>query len=271
MTEKESLTILKIGGSVITEKSKGVFNRAKHQEIERIAREIAKVKNTKDEDLNLILIHGAGSFGHPYVERYDLREKKNIEGIIRTHLACKKLNILFCEQLIRQNLFPYPVHPFSSFRIIDVLEFNPDLFTDAISEGFIPVSHGDMVYNKKRRFFEVLSGDNIVAELAERLRDKFEIRIGMATDTDGVVFEGKVLGEIRDSVLLDSISNSANLSEMESVKSDVTGGMAGKIKSLERVAEFSEITIFNGIKEGNIQSFLKGENIGTRIKLGEVR
>lgn len=254
------ITLLKIGGSVITEKSKGVFDRPRHQEIERIAREIASAGFE-----NLILVHGVGSFGHPYVEKFALREKKNVEGIVRTHLACKKLNLLFCDQLLRRNVFPFPIHPFSSFKIDEKLEFSTELFTDPISEGFIPVSHGDMVYNRKRRFFEVLSGDAIISELAERFKD-YKLRIGVAVDTDGVFIGGKVLKEIKDIELLKSPENSS----IER-KSDVTGGMVGKLKSLAKAAKFAEILIFNGLKEGNIQKFLKGESIGTKIKLGEIR
>jgi isopentenyl phosphate kinase len=254
------LTLLKIGGSIITEKTKGVFDRVRYQEIERIAREIA---NARFE--NLILIHGVGSFGHPYVEKFALREKKNVEGIVRTHLACKKLNLLFCDQLLRQNIFPYPIHPFSSFKMGERLEFPLELFTDAILEGFIPVSHGDMVYNMKKRFFEVLSGDVIISELAERFLD-YRVRIGMAVDIEGVLIGGKVLKEVRDIELLKSLENSSSKR-----KSDVTGGMAGKLQSLVKAAEFAEIWIFNGLKEGNIRKFLEGEGIGTKIRLGEIR
>ncbi len=226
-------TILEIGGSVITEKSKGVFERAKHEESERIAKEVAEAKEV--ENLNLILIHGAGSFGCPHVERYDLKEKRDVEGVIGTHLVCKKPNILVCDQLLRQNLFPYPIHPFLSFRVAETLEFNLDLFTDAISEGFIPISHRDIMYNKKRGFLDVISGDDVVAKLAERLKDGFEIRIGMATDRGGVIYKGKVLKEIRDFELFGSlVSDSTDLTR----KLDVTGGMARKMRSLLKVAGY---------------------------------
>ena len=261
LNKLNKLTLLKIGGSVITEKTKGVFDRAKYQEIERIAREIAAAGVR-----NLILVHGAGSFGHPYVEKYALKEKKDMEGIVRTHLACKKLNLLICDQLLRRNLYPYPIHPFSSFVINEKLEFDVEIFTNALSEGFIPVSHGDMIYNRKRRFFEVLSGDVIISELAEKFKD-LKPRIGFATDTDGVFFEGKVLKEIRDIELLKSLGTKEGAGVG---KSDVTGGMVGKLKSLIGVTEFAEIVVFNGMESGNVRKFLEGESIGTKIRLGEV-
>jgi len=266
MRDMVELTLLKIGGSVITEKSKGVFGRVRYQEMERVAREIAEGKRREivEEEHKLILVHGVGSFGHPCVEKYGLKERSDPEGVIRTHLACKKLNLLFCDQLLRHEVLPYPIHPFSSFKIDEELEFNLEIFTDAIFEGFIPVSHGDMVYNRKKKFFEVLSGDAIISELAKRLRDR-SLRIGLATDIDGVFFEGKVLKEIRDIELLRALKNSGG-----DERSDVTGGMIGKLRSLAAVAEFAEVVIFNGMKDGNITKFLKGENLGTKIRLGDV-
>jgi len=65
-----SLIILKIGGSVITEK--GSVSRAREAEIDRISREIAVFR--KDSDSQLILVHGAGSFGHPHAMKYRLSE-----------------------------------------------------------------------------------------------------------------------------------------------------------------------------------------------------
>ena len=57
------IVILKIGGSVLTDKNK--ISAPKPEEIARMAREISDGKNTK-----LVLIHGAGSFGHHQAKEY---------------------------------------------------------------------------------------------------------------------------------------------------------------------------------------------------------
>jgi len=49
--------ILKIGGSILTDKNREMSARA--DEITRIAREIS---SSRSQDL--VLVHGAGSFGH---------------------------------------------------------------------------------------------------------------------------------------------------------------------------------------------------------------
>ncbi len=67
MSEPRVDVVLKIGGSVITDKKNELAART--QEINRIAQEIQRA------DLrDLIVVHGGGSFGHPYAQRYRLKE-----------------------------------------------------------------------------------------------------------------------------------------------------------------------------------------------------
>src|SRR2546428_13349796 len=61
MQRMDQLTILKIGGSVITDKARECTPDI--SAIQRIADQLS------DYDLPLILIHGGGFFGHPFVPR----------------------------------------------------------------------------------------------------------------------------------------------------------------------------------------------------------
>jgi len=243
------IRILKIGGALITDKSKGVFNVAKHRVIDEICKAISTSKN-------LILVHGAGSFGHPYVEKYRLKEIENLKGVIETHLSCKKLNEIVCSALLKHNVLPFPIHPFSSFRIDEKLVFDFNFIINLINKGFIPITHGDFVYNAKNSRFEVLSGDRIAIELAKQLRIK---RMGFATDVDGIYINNKVVEEINSSNIkevLDKIDFTVS-------KSDVTGGMKGKILNLMELKN-TKVYVFKGSYE-NIRKFLKGKDVGTKI------
>ncbi|MBS7631517.1 amino acid kinase, partial [Candidatus Bathyarchaeota archaeon] len=62
-----SLIILKLGGSVVTEKDKPVTPNKEN--IKRLSREIAEAGEGE-----LILIHGGGSYGHPVADEYNLSE-----------------------------------------------------------------------------------------------------------------------------------------------------------------------------------------------------
>jgi len=239
--------ILKIGGTVITDKAKGVFDKAKTDVIKRIAKEVA----TNPPD---ILIHGVGSFGHPYVEKHNLiKDKRNIRGVADTHLACERLCSLVCKALADEGLNPIPIHPFTFFRLTDQLEFDSDFIEGLVKEGFIPVIHGDMVIAEDG--YEVLSGDRIAAELTRIYNVG---RLGFASDT-AVIAGGKVVEEINTENI--NILESGNMN-----KSDVTGGMKGKIMAILDIARQSEVFIFSGLKHGNVARFLAGENVGTRIR-----
>jgi isopentenyl phosphate kinase len=243
--------ILKIGGSVITDKSHGVFEVAREREIERIAKEIASNPES------MILVHGVGSFGHPYVEKYGLREKKDVRKVLKTHLACKRLNSMVCEALLAEGVNASPIHPFSAFRLKDKLEFDSGFILSLLRNQMLPVIHGDMVYNPLKDKFEVLSGDRIVVELAKSFKAK---RVGFATDMAGIVVNGEIVEEVNKSNLakvLESIGESE-------AKSDVTGGMKGKIELMVGIKD-SEVFIFSGL-DGSIKKFLKGERVGTRLK-----
>ena len=56
----KDLILIKIGGSLITDKTKPYTTRP--EVIKRIAKEIKEAVSEKD--VNLIIGHGAGSFGH---------------------------------------------------------------------------------------------------------------------------------------------------------------------------------------------------------------
>ena len=60
--------LLKLGGSVITDKTQPFTART--DVIERLAREIKNALDERGDDLQLIIGHGAGSFGHPLAEKY---------------------------------------------------------------------------------------------------------------------------------------------------------------------------------------------------------
>jgi len=234
------LKILKIGGSVITEKKKNVFNVARLDKIREICEVIARNRE------NLILVHGVGSFGHPYVEKYKLKERKDVYGVAETHIACKKLNEVICETLLDLGVPVLPIHPLT-------FKFDFEFLKEMIDEGFLLVFHGDMVYNKGR--FEVISGDEIVVKLADNLNVS---RIGFATDVDGILIDGKV-SEKFDKSMLKFISLAVG-------KSDVTGGMRGKLEKIFNIKRRCDVFVFKGTAE-NIERFLRGERVGTKVIL----
>jgi isopentenyl phosphate kinase len=246
--------ILKLGGSVITDKNadEGVVREA---DLLRIAKEVSKFQG------KLIIVHGAGSFGHTYAKKYGLDKGFDPEGAIITHESVKKLSSTVVDSLNHFGVRAIAVHPMcctvcKNRRIESMYLDNIKLMID---KGFIPVLHGDVVMDLELGAC-VLSGDQIVPYLAKELGIT---RLGLGSAENGVLDkEGKTVPEITPGKFEDFKQYIRG-----SESTDVTGGMLGKVQELLELSKMSCITsyIFNAGKENNIYRFLNGESIGTKI------
>ncbi len=242
------LKILKIGGSVITDKSKGVTNRARTEEIRRVAEEISRVPD------GLVLVHGVGSFGHPHVEKYGLLHKLHPLGLAETHASCRELNLMICRELVARGVAAISVSPFNAFSIRNDEFVAPlDLIRQLVENGLVPVLHGDMVAGEGK--YKVISGDKIVEMIANGMRAE---AVGFATDTP-LLIDGEVVDELSRKELHKILGKIGDAGE----KSDVTGGMRGKLEVILRIG--CEVAVFQASK-GAIEKFLRGERVGTVIR-----
>jgi isopentenyl phosphate kinase len=246
--------ILKLGGSVITDKAadQGVVREGA---LLRIAKEVSEYRG------KMIIVHGAGSFGHTYAKKYGLDRGFDPEGAIVTHESVKKLACRVVDALNEYGVRAVAVHPMGctvcrNGRIESMYLDNIRLM---LENGFIPVLHGDVVMDLELRAC-VLSGDQIVPYLAKELKIT---RLGLGSAEDGVLDnDGKTVPEITPETFEDFkhyIRGSGS--------TDVTGGMLGKVQELLELSKTSCITshIFNAGKEDNICRFLNGESLGTTI------
>lgn len=252
-----NVTILKIGGSVLTDKSRPSTPRP--DQIRRIAAEIKAGMRSK-----LVLVHGAGSFGHHQAKEYGLKSglnEKSIRGIMPTHNAVRELNDMIVTALYANGVYAAPVHPLSACVLKDgrIEHLGLDVIDRMLADGIVPVLHGDVVMDTVKGI-DVLSGDQLVAYLAKALGAK---KVGIGTNVDGVYAKDfKIIRAITPSHIhqvKESLSGSGGV--------DVTGGMYGKIMELMELTG-SGVTscVFNAETPGNTASFLKGENVeGTLI------
>jgi isopentenyl phosphate kinase len=251
-----NLIILKLGGSVITEK--GSISRARDTEIDRISLEIAAFR--KDLDSQIILVHGAGSFGHPQAMKYRLNDGFNAQGVYLTHASVNVLNSRVVESLINAGVHALPVHPMSACLLENgkLIDFQLGQIKVMLEKGIVPVLHGDVVMDRTKGA-SVLSGDRIIPYLALSLKAS---KIGAGSDVDGVLDEKEaIIRKITPFSFLDmkkSIKGSGS--------TDVTGGMLGKVSELlELASKGVESRIFNASKKGMVSRFLYGEDVGTLI------
>jgi isopentenyl phosphate kinase len=258
-------TILKIGGSVITDKEGQLA--AKTQEINRLAGEIhgANVQN-------LIIVHGGGSFGHPSAEQYGIKggykEGSQKVGFSITHHYMTVLNGLFMDSLIWHNLPAVSVTP-SSCIITEngrIKQFEDAPVRSLIRMNFTPVLYGDAVLDTKLGF-TVLSGDQLVSALAIRFG---AARIIIGVDVDGVYDADPKLA--KTARMLDRLT----LEELKGLQGklgkatacDVTGGMFGKMAELMSAVELNiPVIVVNASKPRYVYKALVKEEVkGTVIE-----
>jgi isopentenyl phosphate kinase len=226
---------------------------ARPEEIRRIAEEIAEVPQ------GLILVHGAGSFGHVPAKEYGLPQRFSPEGLRITHRSVSSLNDLVVDALSKAGADSMPVHPLSCATLRDgrVDSFAVQPLVEMVKDGLIPVLHGDVAMDASRKA-GIVSGDQLVSYLAEAM--KAEV-VAVGTDVDGIIFQGRPLQRItkdRMASIEEAIGGSAGV--------DVTGGMKGKLQELLNLADMgTSSVIFNAGKKGNIARALRGEAVGTAV------
>jgi len=246
--------ILKIGGSVITEK--GSVSSAKKDEIKRISKEIASCAR----DVPLILVHGAGSFGHPQAMKSGLNKEFNAEGAYLTHVSVKELNDMVIEALNKNGVHALPVHPLSACLLENgkIIDFQLGQVRVMLERGIIPVFHGDVVMDTIKGA-SILSGDRILPYIGFKLNAQ---RIGAGSDVDGVLDDkGSVIKKITSLNFQDVRKHISG-----SRSTDVTGGMLGKVSEFLELAENGiDSYIFNASKKDMVSGFLSGKDEGTLV------
>lgn len=245
---REMTTVLKLGGSVITEKD--TSETVDETNLERAATAISRASG------RLVVVHGGGSFGHHHAAAHGVSTTAGThddEAVRAIHAAMKRLNAAAIEALAEAGVPAVPVHPFSAAsRGIDgSLLFEEDAVETMLGEGFVPVLHGDVIAHR-REGATILSGDELVVALA---KDLAADRVGVCSAVSGVYDA--------DGSVIDRIDSFEDVAEAvgESEDTDVTGGMAGKVRallSLDAPASIFDI--------GDLGSFIDGEDPGTRIR-----
>ena len=258
------LIILKIGGSIITYKDKTV-PKVNFRNLRIIASQLTGTKN------KLVLIHGAGSFGHQIVKKTGIdkgiRKQQDLISFAETQRLQNELNCIIVKELIKKGLPAFPCQA-SSHAVLSsgrLLTMNIDVIRGLLKLNMIPVLYGVPAYDIKKGC-SILSGDQIAPFLAEKLKAK---KIIMASNVDGVFtanpHKNKNAKQIKE-------INKKNFKEIKktlegSSFTDVTGGMAGKVLELINTAKKGICAqIIDGVKKNNIRKALSGQGVGTIIK-----
>lgn len=265
----KGLTLVKLGGSVITVKEKLLTPNI--VAIRRLAKEIAESRVEE-----LMIIHGGGSFGHPLAKQYAIQEgykdHSQLKGINKTHQAMLQLNKILVDALIHHNIPAFSVVPSSCVLAKSgrIKVFATDTLQALLKMCIVPVLFGDIVVDTDKGF-TIISGDQLIAASATRFNTR---KIVMAVDVDGLHnadpktdASAKPIRRLTPRELRTFINARAHKIEGTKI-TDVTGGMLGKVAELIPAVEAGILTlIINAKKDDNLRMVLSSnEASGTLIE-----
>jgi len=280
---------VKLGGAAITHKDK--LETVNRESLEELAGVVSRVTNGSagDRPKSIVLIHGAGSFGHFQAKQYGVskgwytergaaseRDPHVCTGFALTRASVAKLNAFVCEALLAKGVRACGVSPFSMGWEMNAKQVASDgdsarVIRGLLETGFVPVVHGDCVYDYAQGC-AILSGDDLMLRLASLLRPKYCV---FCTDVAGVFDRppheaGAQL--IREIV----VGNGGEREQMSARASagmahDVTGGMAAKLKACERIAQHHHIPVCiveanTGHAEDAISGKVWGMSVSHRVQ-----
>ncbi len=258
---KESVFI-KIGGSCITDKT--TVDSLREGRIRDIARSIATV--TQDVNIELILGHGAGAYGHIKAQEFSARAGIHpVHGWSAFHRIRQdmiRMNLRFLELCAAEQLYPITVQPSAILmaREGSIVSIHSDIIRSLLRSGQIPLLHGDIVLDQTRGF-TIASTEAILTALSQEI---YFDRVVMISDVPGVLDgDQRVIRRIGEDNYHEVI---AHLGVAKGA--DVTGGMKSKVERLYSLVRLGKIRcafIISG--ESDIAATLRGTaGHGTRIE-----
>lgn len=248
--------IIKLGGSVITDKSKK--NTYKPQVTLRLVSEIVAAGN------QVIVVHGAGSFGHILAKKYQLhkgyKNKEQLPGVAEVQRDVKELSLRVLDSFLEGGMNAVSLAP-SAFLVNQagsVKRMDTENFKRYMEADITPITFGDVVVDESL-VFSIVSGDQLMLELAKVFRPEMVIFVA---DVDGIYTGNPNLDP--DAQLLPIVDKHvlAGIGESQGGVDDVTGSILGKSKiMLEIAAHGMDTIILNGNAENRLKDALEGRDV----------
>jgi isopentenyl phosphate kinase len=252
----DPMILVKLGGSVITDKAR--LRTFRKETCQRLARELSPVAD------GLILVHGAGSFGHIVAKEHRLHEGFKSESQL-AHVAgvqrdVRELDLMVIGALIDGGIRAVSVPPMASalFASGKVKSFKADPFRSMVDLGLTPVTFGDVVPDESMGF-SICSGDLMMYELARHFRPSITI---FCADVDGV-YDSDPKSD-PDADLMPRLDRAAldSMRHSEPLTADVTGSIFGKLDRMLDIASHCEkCMILNGNVAGRLGKAVSGDEV----------
>ena len=256
--------IVKLGGSVITDKGKKYTFRK--DVMDRLSSEIKKANK------ELIIIHGAGSFGHILAKKHllnlGLKNNSQLLGFSETHAKVQNLNSLVLKSLHEKKISAVSIPPHAILKLDDhkplIMDFK--VFEEYLDIGFTNVTFGDVVLDKTLGF-SICSGDLLMQILAEHFKPE---KVIFVIDEDGIYTSNPKIDKNAKLIEQATINELENLTTAANDHADVTKGMQGKIETIKNISKLNIDTILlNGNINNRLYDTLVGKNTKRSLVYGE--
>jgi isopentenyl phosphate kinase len=256
------LVFLKLGGSLITDKSRA--RTALPDVIQRLTGEISRARDAAP-GLQILLGHGSGSFGHSQAKKFGtaagVKTAEEWRGFAAVWAAADLLNRAVMDSLAASQVPAVRIAP-SSCALLEngnLAEMNAAPIAAALDAGLVPVVYGDAVFDRARGG-GIASTEAVFAHLARTLHPR---KILLAGIERGVYEDYPARN-----VLLPKIQTQERERIRRSLEGsahpDVTGGMLSKVLDMLALIlreEDLKALVFSGGVEGNVRRALLGEPV----------
>jgi len=263
----KSVTLIKLGGAVITDKEKPMSLR--QDVLTRLVAEIAKAHKEHPEEL-LIVGHGSGSFGHHPAAQFHtmdgfVNDKSRIGMAIVQDVAAQ-LNRIVVKEFLKLEIPAVSVAPSNTVLVADKkpMHFCGDVCEEYLKQDLLPVTYGDVIVDSVKGC-TIWSTEQVLAYFAEHFaKHGWKVKqIIHVTEVEGFYDSGKkVVPKI-------SSENWPSLqSALTATKGfDVTGGMGLKVEESLKLAKWGvQSKIISGLVPDRLYKNLIGEEtVGTTI------
>ena len=245
------MILIKLGGSIITNKEKPLSPRKKT--IDNLTKSLRKISEP------IIIVHGGGSYGHYWSVKYDMhtKEKKyDLRGVAIIKNSMIELNKIILDSLLKNKLSPYCLPPTDFMTGNKPIVKKVKEIEKIAKSGMIPVTFGDALWFGQKKTY-ILSGDKIMTHLAKILRPRLSI---FALNEDGLY------SDLKSKKLIYELKGERPL--ISENRMDVTGGMTRKVEEASKIAKMGMNVFFvNGNKPERIVRAVKNRKLeGTLFK-----
>lgn len=237
------MILIKLGGSIITNKEKPLSPRKKT--IEKIAKNLKKIEEP------MIFVHGGGSYGHYWSVKYDMHtkpKKYNSRGVAVVKTSMVELDKIILDIFLKNGLNPYSLPPTDFMAGNKPISNKVKEIEKIAKSGLTPISFGDALWYGQNKTY-ILSGDKIMTILSKILKPRLSIFV---LNEDGLYSDLKT-----KKLIYELKGEKATISKNSK---DVTGGMTRKVEEAIKIAKMGINVFFvNGNKPERIVKAIKNK------------